>query len=60
MPRHHACRNNASERVIKTLLTICPGAAQVKDDQEKLPIYYACQNEADVPGGMETMSFVRK
>jgi len=47
LPRHHACRNNASERGIKTLLTIYPRAAQVKDDQEKLPIHYACQNEAD-------------
>jgi len=43
---HHACRKNASERVIRTLLRVYPRASQIKDDQDKLPIHYACQHGA--------------
>lgn len=46
LPLHIACRTRASDEVIKTLLSYCPGAAKLQDSLGRLPLHYACANNA--------------
>merc|ERR1712087_463851 len=48
LPLHHACRKSPSPQTVDLLIEAYPKGAQIKDDQEKLPIHYACHSSSEV------------